>query len=274
MNNLEWVTVYENIEHAIKEGLVPSAFPVKVRDFSTGDITEYPSVTRACRAIGCKYPVNLKKIFNTNPNRLFLSRYEFKFLDDESEWKRVEYGNEKTAMLVITILDTRNGTITRVFGREEFNKKYRIWNTHSIADAITKLHRRHPYLRAIYQRQWDTREVQTRNIETGEVSTYVSIREASRKTGVTRGSIKDRLKSGDVGYPANNFQFRYPSKNDWPTPQKRKGEAKKILCCSEEDIIFNSLREAAEKLNLSRFKIKKACERSESLNGMLFSYIT
>lgn len=52
LENLEWATYQENVEHAGKEGLTAKCIPILVRDAVTGEISEFPSFAECVRQFG------------------------------------------------------------------------------------------------------------------------------------------------------------------------------------------------------------------------------
>lgn len=62
IDNLELVTLVENINHGFDNGLYHSAKPVSVTDKKTGETIAYRSQSEACRAIG-KYSSYLSQLF-------------------------------------------------------------------------------------------------------------------------------------------------------------------------------------------------------------------
>lgn len=53
LENLEWVTPQQNVEHAGALGLTSKCTPVMVMKVSTGEVIKYPSVLAASKQLGC-----------------------------------------------------------------------------------------------------------------------------------------------------------------------------------------------------------------------------
>lgn len=87
IDNLEWVTYSENINHAVDNDLRNDNCPTLVRDISDNSILEFPSLFKAFTHIGYSWIQPLVKNINGVfiPN-LFKDRYEIKIKGDESNW--------------------------------------------------------------------------------------------------------------------------------------------------------------------------------------------
>jgi hypothetical protein len=52
LDNLEWMTQQENVEHAGMMGLTEKCLPISVRDYLSGEVAKYPSIIECARALG------------------------------------------------------------------------------------------------------------------------------------------------------------------------------------------------------------------------------
>lgn len=101
--NLEWVTPRENMEHAVDSGLLKSMVECRIRDFDTGQIHDFCSITEAKKFMGL--PQNTRNI-DLSAKRfgvLIKDKYEFRYSWDNRPWF---YGNRTqkvNARYIITV---------------------------------------------------------------------------------------------------------------------------------------------------------------------------
>ena len=88
LDNLEWCTLAENIQHAIDVGLYDHVKEVEVRDVNTGRIYIYPSQVSISKALHIA-PSTLGRYVRSN-GHLVLNGLQFRFFPCRDPWPEVE----------------------------------------------------------------------------------------------------------------------------------------------------------------------------------------
>lgn len=145
LDNLEWVSHSDNINHAIEIGLRTDNVRVKIKHYTNDNIIEFSSISNAVRFIkGYYLTVNeVKKITDGKT----INGYEIKLLEDNSDWfynnknrelvpnkARFKYVLTKDSEVLLTCYDLNK--INKFFG---FGVKWYIdkWKTYCLENNMS-----------------------------------------------------------------------------------------------------------------------------------------
>ena len=93
-DNLEWVTVSDNVNHAYKTGLRKDNRPVLVKDHENGEVTRYHSLQECARNFKVNGSLIHLYLKNTkNPKQLW--RHRWLIIYEGDEWPDIEKGPSK-----------------------------------------------------------------------------------------------------------------------------------------------------------------------------------
>lgn len=259
VNNLEWVTMYENNKHAVLAGLREDNIRCKVRDFYTGEVTRF-ACARDMAFFMNVVPRNAVAFFERAPWRLVNKRYEVKREEDDSPWY-YEGKTEVEAIAWYTIVAKKDGEDPIVFnGGRDFKEWIRPYTGGDGLPHLLKHARRTKpeYTFEVIDNR-PTFEVQIRNAETLEVSDFKTPRDAALHLGLKTSRVKFlcRLDRRDVFH---GHQFRIKSEEPWPDPSEHQWKPQCIEIQRVSDGVtlqFASLRELAAHLGVDRSTLKR-----------------
>lgn len=256
--NLEWVSIKENDMHAARTGLTPSS-KCRVRDIKTGKIREFISTAEAFRHL--KMNNQEATHFDRRINSLVHKRYEVRLEGDDRPW--FYNGNVSNACIsqyIFTIETPTHETII-INGVKELIRRFKLWNiSNNSALIVNEFRSKYPDYRISVTNQYPKSKIQIKNINTGNIATYSSTREACRKTKLCRSSIRHSVKSNGKFLVNDRYQARFASKAKWPIPEAGENKARKIIVTdkeTKEEVKYGSLRAVAAALGLSRIAIKR-----------------
>lgn len=150
-NNLEWVTVKENNEHALRTKLNKMSTPCKVKDYMTGKVSHYISITKAMEAISTGRQKDIDRILTLGPYKLFKNRYDI-ILDGESrEWKAKSVFGSKRRAIEVKVFE-KDKLILTFPTAMDFKAWYKLNPKRSSVKALVEdFHERNPDLRAEFR---------------------------------------------------------------------------------------------------------------------------
>ncbi len=276
--NLEWCSFRENSLHAIEKNLRQDNIRCKIRDFRTGVVRHFPSLTQAGLCIGMT--VSSMRL-NKKPKRkgyLLKGIYEFKSEEDQTPWF-YENKNEavKNGRYMIEVKN-QDGTIDYFHDTRDFQKKFKLWNCGSVKVMIEKAKANNLGVNFTLHDFYRSEPIQSYNTKTKEILETKTIAEMSTRTGIPQHLIKDSL-SGNETWVKKGFAFRYKSQDDWNTDFINKGEPRgkglKLTNKTSGEIkLFNSIREASRFFSMKdRYWIKKCAEQNKDFDGWKFEFV-
>lgn len=277
--NLEWCDFYENNIHAVDTGLRNDNKKCKVRDFYTGIVTEFSSLSQACSFMGLG-----KRIFNpldkrtkySIKNRLVNKRYEFKLLEDDTPWY-YENKTEKEVNGRYIIKSISPEGIEEVFHQAvDFKKRFRTWNCPSLQAMIHKARMENPGYKFEYEDLFTNKPIQCYNVKNKVIFEEKSIRLMANRLGMPKHHVQNCIAAGEHRV-RDGFAFRFKTDRDWNTNfEEHKKFQIPVLAYnrdSKEELKFNSYKQAARTLNIDRGSIKNSTLKNIYVGNWKFTKI-
>lgn len=127
LDNLEWATQQENLEHAGLTGLTSKCLPVTIKNFRTNEILKFPSIIKCANYLNVsKDTVNWR--VKAGEARLFPDGFQYRLGHSDKKWKkpvlkdlvkyRIEY--KKDPIVVRFLLSKREKTFESIQQFAEF----------------------------------------------------------------------------------------------------------------------------------------------------------
>lgn len=194
LENLEWCSGQENVQHALDAGLNSTRTKMKSRDVLTGEIAIYRSLTEMVAKLGIG---SIRNFDSTLPGYLLNRRYEIKRLDDDSPWFYEDKdeapvdGDPIKAIYTITVLDKITGELSHFTNVKVFYKTYGIWTkSGTLRDGIAVLQEKCPHLDISHKRNSVIGPYRVIDLTDQSSSIFPSIAEVSSATGRTRSELQ------------------------------------------------------------------------------------
>ncbi len=233
LDNLEWSTYVENIEHAGKLGLTTKCCPISVRDVDTGVIIKYPSIIKCARAMNMSKDSIIHRCI-IGERRIFPERKQYRKSHDNDKWfipkdidKAIKENGTSKSILVRNIF---TGII------EEFEQMQHLARYLGVVPSVITVwvnDTEQPVLRWGIQIKWSSDTSPWRKIldpdkelffaiggksckpvericgTTGVIKRFHSANECARHSDITTASINYRLKSNGKRIFQDGYRYRY-----------------------------------------------------------------
>lgn len=273
--NLEWCSFTENAVHAISVDLREDNINCRVRDVKTGEITNYHSIGSMFDAIGAKR-VTVNELEKAKKGHLLKKRYEVRLDGDDTPWFYEENKIQKRAGRYIITITNPQGEVKKFYDVRDVVREYKLWNMSWSVEMIQReIPKRLPGSTVDIEDTMTLSEIEAYQVDTGKITTYESMRDASRKIGIQFSSIRTCVRTSETKV-IQGYAFRSKSDKPWNTNFTIPVEPKCILATNEETketIKFKSMREAAKYLKVDRSVIKHRLENDKKFGNWNFNYI-
>lgn len=218
LDNLEWVTSSENNRRALVGGLRTDNLACEVRDVTNFEVTEYVSVSEACRAIGFNSKQSLTTVYNGEiiPN-LLKNRYEIRLLSEEREWYHQSAWNVRPIIegpFEILNVETKEKFIAQtlkqssiIMGVDHSVVSNRLSKPviESVNGFAIRFPSNDPWPEVIQERVYIApRTISVENIDTGEVVILDSINKVHLYTGIDKQTLRSKIRKG---IPHKGFRY-------------------------------------------------------------------
>lgn len=84
--NLEWCDYSDNNKHAARNGLTQGVISARVRDISTGVVTQFATLGHVSEFLGSPQTIIASRFINRSVTKLFNGRYEVRIDGDDRPW--------------------------------------------------------------------------------------------------------------------------------------------------------------------------------------------
>jgi hypothetical protein len=230
LDNLEWMTQQENVEHAGMMGLTEKCLPISVRDYLSGEVAKYPSIIECARALGMsKDFINWR--IKAGETRVFPEGKQYRlghsdepwFVPDPSDDATLRYGLSKA----VDVRDVITGEIVTYPQMTDLAEDLGIalstlsqWmdkpnqpvfpgfiQIKLVSDKTPWRIVEDRYLELERNTGW--RSVVVTNAESGEEKIFVSARHCANAMGIKPTALDYRLKSRGESVFRDGFRYAY-----------------------------------------------------------------
>ncbi len=187
----------------------------------------------------------------------------------KSNCRKYGYNIENGGHCNIMSEETKEKIRKKAIGRkmsDDFKEKCRINNTGKKVSQKTKDKMSKSQLgkHSIKTNQYD--------LDGNYIKTWNSAREAAKYYNIDEGNITQCCRKRSKS--CNNFIWRYYNDTEKVEKYFKKKCTKKVICI-DNNVIYNSIKEASEKLDVSKNKISLICnnhKRYKSVKGLRFKF--
>lgn len=276
-DNLEWVSSSENAIHAFKNGLRKDNTPCKLFDIVTREIKNYYSISSAAKDIGLSYSYLLTALRYKCKTRLICGRYEIKLDTDDTEWFYQDKERPlKNGRYVVTV-EYPNGNKEIFNDLRDIKSKLSVWNVSNVWLLVDKIKQKYPDYRVTVEDTFLSSPSQAYNVKTGEIVSARTIMELASIIGMSRAYISKIINYKDERFVYKGYAFRSYSEKEWNTdftdPIKSSVCILAFNTVTQEELIFNSLREIARFFKKDRCVFQRCLKNKELLSEWSFKEI-
>lgn len=274
-SNLEWCTYRRNMQHAVEKGGHDQNIRCRLRDIETGNILEFISIN----AMYTHFNQNQRDVLhlkNRRINALIFDKYELRLDGDNRPWFYTsEVFNVEPSRYILTVTNPDGSRI--IFnGQRSFRRYYKLWNIANTMPNITMtFKRRYPDHKLSVKDQRPTRQLEVRNIKTGEIQLFDNDRQVSSSLNISRTLIRFSVKCKGRR-EANGYQIRYKSSKPWPNVDIDRMYVRQQVIVTNtvtgETSIYPSLKATARQFNVVKSTIKRWCNSDKIYYEHKFMY--
>lgn len=230
--NLEWTDYSGNNYHAVNTGLRTDNIPCKVRNFTTKEISEFPSLIQAAQFMGLDTAVSMEVLRPKQFGKLIKDKYEFRFVDDSTPWFYENRTKKVIGRYMVTITH-EDGRTEELFSNRRFLFDFKLYHAPfksmpELAKHAATLYPNKTFaIRDSYteERFRQTRQgersfrMQVKAVHLYQELTFESLTQCANHFKVDRSSIKNRLDNGkdldgwtfvSVASPISNGGEKFP----------------------------------------------------------------
>lgn len=147
ISNLEYATESENSQHAYDNGLNQCGSACRIRDYDTGEVLHFPTISSAKHHMGVPINTMTSQLTPARFGVLLVGKYEFRLDGDDRPWFYETHTRKVEARYWITV-EYPDGSKKELFTLEDIKNIFQIpTNSDSIPTIIEKLAIKHPELK-------------------------------------------------------------------------------------------------------------------------------
>jgi len=278
LENLEWCNQAENTIHALNMGLLGTNVKMKSRDFYTGQVVTYNSVSEMAEKLAMPN-VSAANLINKLPGYLFQKRYEIKLLADDSPWfyEAVENADiePSKAIYTITVTDPETGELKSYNNVKAFYKAYGLWSkTGTLNDGVAAFREKYPNSEISYKRNSVIGPYRIIEVETKRIILFDSIAKAAAHMGISRTELQYDL-SRRLTFIYSKKWIVVPGFNDFIFEDyKDKPKPFSSIVITKDDdgseMVAKSLKHASKITGIDPRSVAKYLDTGVSFKGLKF----
>lgn len=233
LDNLEWTTPKRNCEHAGENQLSPKCLPVQIRNFTTGEILQFPSYTECGKYISVTKDAIIHRV-NKGEGYLCIDGYQYRQPPSNAEWHPVTQYPKYSVNGLANYKHAPSNTVYLYSLKQD--KEYEFISVKDAADHLGVSYAtigswlkvdNQPVLPGLYLAQrgsgkhpWrivedpygellpfgNRRVIKVTNKQTAEVQMFESISECSEHMQISKDGIHSRIR-GEAFDSVNTYEY-------------------------------------------------------------------